>query len=206
MSEVSKQSVLRTYSRYAPVYDFVFGGVQAPGRKHLARAVHALAPERILEVGVGTGLTLADYPQGAHVTGIDLCPRMLEKASRRASSMPDRRIELLLMDAERMQFADASFDCVTVPFVLSVTPRPDRLVAEIQRTCRPGGHVVIVNHFSGSRFWRPFEHLVQSMADRIGFRSEFDFDSNVHNAGWSLVSARKAGLLGLYRVVVLRNA
>lgn len=205
-TEVSRQSVIRTYSRYAPAYDLLFGGVQGSGRRKLAQVVKALMPSRILEVGVGTGLTLADYPAQARVSGIDLCPRMLEKARQRASALPGREIDLAVMDAERMTFADDSFDCVTVPYVLSVTPDPGRLVAEIRRVCRPGGHVVVVNHFSGAGFWRPLEHLVGSMADRIGFRSEFDYATHIGQYDWTVVSASKAGLLGLYQVIVIRNA
>lgn len=205
MSEVSRQSVIRTYDRYAPFYDLLFGRIQARGCSRMAAAVRELAPARILEVGIGTGLTLPRYPEGAQLTGIDVCPRMLAQAKERAKALPGRDIRLELMDAECLAFADDSFDCVTLPYVLSVTPSPDRLVSEIRRVCRPGGHIMIVNHFTGSRFWRPLERLVGSMADRIGFRSDFDYETNILKHDWSIISSTSTNVFGLYRLVVIRN-
>ena len=205
MSEVSRQSVVRTYDRYAPYYDMLFGPIQRAGCRQMAAAVNTFAPGRVLEVGVGTGLTLSRYPANAQLTGIDLCPRMLGLAKQRASALPGRDIRLSVMDAESLDFADDSFDCVTVPYVLSVTPNPERLVAEIRRVCRPGGHIVIVNHFTGSRFWRPMERVVHSLADRIGFRSDFDYADNILQHDWTVLSSNYTSFARLYRLVVIRN-
>lgn len=130
---------------------------------------------------------------------------MLEHARRRAEGLPDRDIRLSVMDAEHLQFADDSFDCVTVPYVLSVTPNPDRLVAEIRRVCKPGGHILIVNHFSGNRFWRLAEKATKSFADRIGFRSDFDYARQVLRHDWTVLSSENINRIGLYRLVVIRN-
>lgn len=202
---VTLDSVVRTYGRYAPWYDWIFGAVLEPGRRHLARTVQQLAPGTLLEVGVGTGLTLARYPAATHVTGIDISEDMLVRARQRAARLPQRRIELHAMDAERMAFADASFDCVVLPYVLSVTPDPARLVAELRRVCRPGGHIVILNHFSGSRFWWWLERCVTTLADRIGFRSDFSYEAHVLAHDWEVVSVRPVNLFGLSRLVVVRN-
>lgn len=171
----------------------------------MAEVVRTFSPARVLEVGVGTGLTLSRYPQNAQLAGIDLCPRMLDLARQRAVALPGHDIRLSVMDAEALDFADDSFDCVTVPYVLSVTPNPDRLVAEIRRVCRPRGHIVIVNHFTGSRFWRPMERVVRSLADRIGFRSDFDYDDNILRHDWTVLSSHYTSFVGLYRLVVIRN-
>ncbi len=205
MSEVSQQSVIRTYDRYAPIYDLLFGAIQRPGCRRMAESVCALEAARILEVGVGTGLTLPLYPEQAHLTGIDLSAEMLEHARQRADQLPNRDIHLAVMDAENLDFEDNSFDCVTVPYVLSVTPNPDRLVAEIRRVCRPGGHILIVNHFSGSRFWWLAERIVRSIADRVGFRSDFDYARHVQRHDWTVLSSKPINLFGLYRLVVIRN-
>lgn len=205
MSEVSRQSVVRTYERYAPYYDLLFGPIQRAGCRQMAAVVNTLAPARVLEVGIGTGLTLSRYPEHAQLTGIDLCPRMLELARQRAFMLPARDIRLSVMDAECLDFADDSFDCVTVPYVLSVTPNPERLVAEIRRVCRAGGHIVIVNHFTGNRFWRPMERVVRSLADRIGFRSDFDYAENILRPDWTVLSSTYTSFVGLYRLVVIRN-
>lgn len=203
---VSRESVLHTYRRYAPVYDWIFGKVLDQGRRELGARVSALDPARILEVGVGTGLTLKHYPARAAFTGIDLSEQMLSHARRRAAAMPTREIGLLCMDAERMSFEDAAFDCVTMPYVLSVTPDPDALVAEVRRVCRPDGHIVLLNHFSGARWFHWGERLARAFADQLGFRSDFDFERHVGRYDWSVESVHATNLLGLSKVVVIRNA
>jgi phosphatidylethanolamine/phosphatidyl-N-methylethanolamine N-methyltransferase len=203
--EPTERGVVLTYDRFAPLYDQVFGRVLGPGRKLMAAATCALQPASILEVGVGTGLTLAGYPASSRVVGIDLSPDMLERARMRAAAMPERDISLHAMNAERMDFPDGSFDCVTVPYVLSVTPHPDRLVQEIRRVCKPDGSILVVNHFSGSGFWWLMERAVRSVADRVGFRSDFDYARHILSHDWQVVSVRTVNLFGLSKLVVLRN-
>lgn len=205
VAAVTLDGIRRTYARYAPWYDWIFGAVLEPGRRRLAQAVCALQPDTLLEVGVGTGLTLARYPAATCVTGIDVSTEMLAHAERRASRLPDRDIDLQAMDAEHMRFADGSFDCVVLPYVLSVTPHPARLVAELRRVCRPGGCIIILNHFSGSRFWWWLERCVTPLADRIGFRSDFSFEEHVLAHDWEVLAVRPVNLLGLSKLVVLRN-
>lgn len=205
MIDISPENVVTSYRRYAPMYDLLFGAVLAPGRRHLTRTVHQLTPAEVLEVGVGTGLTLERYPQKTRIVGIDLSPEMLVRAQRRAQALAGRDITLHAMDAEALTFDDDSFDCVTVPYVLSVTPNPDRLVAELQRVCKPGGSIVIVNHFSGSRFWWLMERAVRSVADRIGFRSDFDYARHILSHDWKVESVTPVNLFGLSKLVVIRN-
>jgi len=201
----STQGVVRTYGRYAPLYDAVFGRILDPGRRAMTEAASALRPRSVLEVGVGTGLTLAGYPRETKLVGIDLSPQMLERARRRALRLPGRDITLTLMNAEQMEFDDDSFDCVCVPYVLSVTPHPARLVHEIRRVCRRDGVILILNHFSGSRFWWLMERAVRSLADRIGFQSDFSFDEHVLAHDWGVEAVRPVNLFGLSKLVVLRN-
>ena len=206
MTRISPRDVVRTYRRYAPLYDLIFGAVLGPGRKRMARTVVALDPDSVLEVGVGTGLALPHYPEHARVVGIDLSPEMLARAQVQVDRLPARAISLHAMDAEQLSFADDSFDCVTVLYVLSVTPDPDRLVAELRRVCKPQGHIIIVNHFSGSRFWWLLERMVKSLADRIGFRSDFDYARHILSHDWRVETATPVNLFGLSRLVVIRNA
>ena len=206
MTEISTQAVVRTYRFYAPMYDALIGAVLEPGRAHMAKTIATLGPANMLEVGIGTGLALPHYPRGTAVTGIDLSPDMLQRARAVADGLHDRRIELHEMDAEHLSFDDGSFDCVTVPYVLSVTPDPDRLVAEIRRVCKPGGHILIVNHFSGSRFWWLLERMVRSIADRVGFHSDFDYERHILSHDWQVLSSTPVNLFGLSRLVVIRNA
>ena len=205
MDSINHQQVVRTYRAYAPFYDYVFGAVLAPGRRALTRLTLSIGPKSVLEVGVGTGLTLFDYPSTSRVVGIDLSEEMLEHARRRAASLPHRDITLRYMDAEKLDFPDDSFDCVTIPYVLSVTPHPERLVAEARRVCRKGGMIIILNHFSGSRFWWFLERVVRSLADRIGFRSDFTLQQNIFAHDWKVESVTPVNIFGLSRLVVIRN-
>jgi phosphatidylethanolamine/phosphatidyl-N-methylethanolamine N-methyltransferase len=109
------------------------------------------------------------------------------------------------MDGESLAFPDNTFDCVTLPYVLSVTPDPARLVAEVRRVCRKGGVIFILNHFTGSRFWWALERMVRPMADRIGFRSDFDFDEQVLKHDWDVQAVKEVNLLGLSKLVTIRN-
>lgn len=204
-SQPTPQAIARTYQFYAPIYDKLFGAVLGPGRDALAKAVRKLQPKSLLEVGVGTGLMLAEYPASTHITGVDLSPHMLEHARQRADALARGNIALQVMDAERMPFADGSFDCVTIPYVLSVTTDPDRLVAEARRVCRKGGTIMVLNHFSGSRFWWLLERAVRQVADRIGFRSDFDYEQHILRHDWQVQSVTPVNLFGLSRLVVLKN-
>jgi phosphatidylethanolamine/phosphatidyl-N-methylethanolamine N-methyltransferase len=205
MKPISIDNVVNTYRFYAPLYDRLFGAVLEPGRRALTQAVSATRPASILEVGVGTGLTLCRYPASSTIVGIDVSTDMLEIARQRAEKLPERDIRLVAMDAEAMDFPDASFDCVAMPYVLSVTPNPERLIAEIRRVCRKNGTILILNHFSGSRFWWFLERAVRSMANRIGFRSDFCFDEQILRYNWEIQSVRKVNFLGLSKLVTIRN-
>jgi phosphatidylethanolamine/phosphatidyl-N-methylethanolamine N-methyltransferase len=205
MKQVSVDNVVSTYRFYAPLYDRVFGAILEPGRRALAEAACSTRPVSLLEVGVGTGLTLSQYPCNAEIVGIDVSSAMLDIARWRAERLPDRNIRLSVMNAEHMDFPDACFDCVALPYVLSVTPNPEKLVAEIRRVCRKGGTILILNHFSGSRFWWLLERAVRSLADRIGFRSDFCYDEQVLRHDWEVLSARQVNFLGLSKLVTIRN-
>lgn len=205
MNPISVDNVVDTYRFYAPLYDRVFGAVLEPGRQVLTDAVCALQPKSILEVGIGTGLTLERYPVEATVIGIDISQEMLNIARTRARNLAGRNIHLAAMNAEAMDFPDGCFDCVAIPYVLSVTPNPAKLVTEIRRVCRKGGTILILNHFSGSRFWWFLERAVRPLSNRIGFRSDFCYDEQILKYDWEILSVKKVNFLGLSRMVAIRN-
>ncbi|MEO8004584.1 MAG: class I SAM-dependent methyltransferase [Betaproteobacteria bacterium] len=206
MKSITQSHVIRAYRHYAPVYDVLYGYVLDRGRFAMTQAVAALNPGALLEVGVGTGLTLARYPAESKVVGIDLSEEMLEVARVRRKRLNGRDVHLEVMDAEALSFEDNSFDVVTIPYVLSVTPNPDKLVAEARRVCRKGGTIFILNHFSGSRFWWPLERAVRPVADKIGFRSDFSFDDQILRYDWQVRSVKSVNLMGLSRLVEIGNA
>ena len=203
---LSRAQVERSYRRYAPVYDLLFGASLGPGRAAMTKLVQTLSPEHILEVGVGTGLTLSQYPAASRITGIDVSQEMLATARQRVRTDDAKRIDLHAMDAESMDFADGTFDCVTLPYVLSVTPNPDRLVREVRRVCRPDGHILIVNHFSGQAPWRLLEAIARPLSSWLGFRSEFSLERHVLSHDWDVLSVTPTNLLALSRLIHIKNA
>jgi phosphatidylethanolamine/phosphatidyl-N-methylethanolamine N-methyltransferase len=153
----------------------VFGPVLQPGRKAVVQALKLHAGEHVLEVGVGTGLSLPLYPRDVKITGIDVSREMLEKARHRVARRHLANVEALLeMDAERMSFADASFDKVVAMYVLPVVENPVRLLEELHRVCKPDGEIFLVNHVrSDNRFIAAFENGLARFSDKIGFRPDF---------------------------------
>ncbi len=206
MRKITEENVKKTYEKYAPIYDVLFGRVLEPGRRRLCELVGQRQPARLLEIGVGTGLTLFNYPDKTSVVGIDLSADMLEQARLKMGALSRKQIELLPMDAENLDFDDASFDCVTVPYVLSVTPSPQKLVSELRRVCKPGGDIFILNHFSGEHFWWLLEKMASSIAARIGFRSQFLFSEQIEVYDWTIVSVESVNMMNLSKLIHIKNA
>ena len=203
--QMTPARLIHIYGRYAPLYDLMFGGVLEHGRRRMAKRVDELKPASLLEIGVGTGLTLFRYPKESAVVGVDLSADMLSRAQAKANRLTGRDISLLTMDAEQLSFPDNSFDCVTLPYVLSVTPNPLRLIQEIRRVCKTEGTILILNHFSGSRFWWFLERAVRPLADRVGFRSDFSLEQYVIAHDWKIESVQSVNPFGLSKLIVVRN-
>src|SRR5688500_4011411 len=178
------EAVKAAYRRYANIYDAVFGPVLQPGRKAVIDALGCKPGERVLEVGVGTGLSLPMYPDSVRITGIDLSSEMLERARARVARRRLGSVEgLLEMDAEKMDFADASFDKVVAMYVVSVTDRPAQLLHELQRVCRPGGDIFIVNHVrSNNPLVGAVEKSLARFANQLGFHPDFELKSLVNGS------------------------
>lgn len=193
------------YARLAPIYDWVFGWSLEPGRQAMQRELGRLRPKRLLEIGVGTGLALKHYPAETEIHGVDVSPEMLEQAKHHARHLPDRSIQLDVMDAEALAFADGSFDCVTIPYVLSVTNDPHRLISEARRVCTPDGTILIVNHFSEGGFWEKFEWLAGALSRFACFHAKFDYDAIIGAHDWRVLGSRRVNAFGLSRLVVIQN-
>lgn len=179
-ADIDRLSVERAYALWAPVYDVVFGAVFDPGRRAAISAAEracGIAGGRILEVGVGTGISLPDYSHKNRILGIDLSEPMLRKAHDRVVQYGLRNVEALaVMDAERMALPDRSFDVVVAQFVITAVPNPEATLDEFARVIRPGGEIVLVNHIGaeeGPR--RVFELCFAPLARKLGWRPEFRF-------------------------------
>ena len=198
-------SVRAAYRRWAGVYDSVFGLVSKPGRMRAVAAINALPAERILEVGVGTGLALPHYAAGKRVTGIDLSPEMLAVAERRVRAGVAATIEgLHEMDAEAMTFPEASFDAAVAMFVASVVPNPRRLMAEMRRVVRPGGTILMVNHFlapPGLR--RGIERAMAPLSRILGWHPDFAMESVLTPGQMAAARFEPCPPFGLFTLVTL---
>jgi phosphatidylethanolamine/phosphatidyl-N-methylethanolamine N-methyltransferase len=176
---LNAEAVRAAYRRWAGVYDTVFGGVSAVGRRRAVAMVNQLPGTQILEVGVGTGLALPRYRPEKRITGIDLSAEMLSRARQRVAEMKLRNVAALReMDAEAMKFPDDSFDVAAAMFVASVVPDPRRLLAEMRRVVRPGGHLLFVNHFAaerGVRWW--VERAMAPASHALGWHPDFAMDA-----------------------------
>jgi phosphatidylethanolamine/phosphatidyl-N-methylethanolamine N-methyltransferase len=197
----------KVYRRYAKSYDFYFGALFQPGRKAVVERMHCRPGERILEVGVGTGLSLPLYPPGAQVTGIDISGEMLARArARPARDGLKQVVALLRMDAERMYFRDNSFDKVVAMYVVSVVPSPARLVAEMRRVCRPGGELYIVNHFQHANpLVSGAERLLAPLSRLLGFHSDFPLQNFLHETGLEVSERIPVNVLGYWTLLRARN-
>jgi phosphatidylethanolamine/phosphatidyl-N-methylethanolamine N-methyltransferase len=194
---------LRTYRLFSGSYDIVFGPVFHPGRKDAVRIANDRPGQRILEVGVGTGLSLPHFRPDSRVTGIDVSAEMLARARRRAERRRLAHVEgLHVMDAENLEFPDSSFDAVLALYVASVVPNPARFAAEMRRVCIPGGTIVVVNHFtSDNPLLRSIEKRLGRLARHIGFHADFPFDAFQHDSRLSIREVRPSNLFGYWRLL-----
>src|SRR5579871_1090120 len=197
------QDTIRTYRLFSGSYDFFFGPVFHPGRKEAVRVANDRPGQRILEVGVGTGLSLPYFRPDSHVVGIDVSAEMLAKAKRRTERLALRHVEgLHLMDAENLSFPDNAFDAVLALYVASVVPDPARFAAEMCRVCKPNGTMVIVNHFTSENpAMRFIEKRLAPLAGKIGFHADFPLDAFLAASGFQVRETRPSNLFGYWKLL-----
>lgn len=168
--------VAAAYDRWAPIYDLVFGGVFKNGRRQAVTAAERIGG-RILEVGVGTGISLAQYGEETRVVGVDISESMLDKARSRAKRLDADRIEIEVGDAENLRFPDNSFDAVVAQYVVTACPNPELALDEFARVVRPGGEIIITTRIgAGSGMRGNIEKLLMPVTTRLGFRMEFPWE------------------------------
>ena len=204
---VENDFVANVYEKLASVYDIMFGPVLHPGRVDAIQRMGIKPGDRVLEVGVGTGINAALYPRHCAVTGIDLSSSMLEKARERVARKDIRHVRLLEMDAASMQFADNSFDIVYAPYLISVVPDPVGVASEMHRVCRPGGRVIFLNHFrSPNRMLAWVERGISPFTVHIGFKSDLDLPAFLAQAGLQPVSIEKVNIPRIWSLVTCIKA
>ncbi|MES1946869.1 phosphatidylethanolamine N-methyltransferase [Salinisphaera sp. C84B14] len=202
---MDEKSVVTAYRRLSRQYDRFFGPVFEQGREVAVRKMDCNAGDRVLEVGVGTGLSLDHYADDVEVVGIDVSPEMLEYAKARVNGNADR-ISLALMDAQALEYADNSFDKVVAMYVVSVAPDPKKVVEEMKRVCKPGGDLFIVNHFSqGKGAMASLERMVSPLSKLVGFRPSFPLDDFLEMADLDVVETRPVNAFGYWTFIHARN-
>ena len=202
VTAVENDFVERVYEKLANVYDLIFGPTLHPGRL-VARDRMGIQPnDRILEVGVGTGINTSLYPSNCHVTGIDLSASMLEKARERVARQGLRNVRLIEMDAASLTFDDDSFDIVYAPYLVSVVPDPVQVVREMRRVCRPGGKIIILNHFrSANPVLSRVERALSPFTVHIGFKSDLDLPGFLAQADLQPISIQKVNVPRIWSLV-----
>jgi phosphatidylethanolamine/phosphatidyl-N-methylethanolamine N-methyltransferase len=207
--KLDKEIITKAYARWAPVYDLVFGPVFERGRKvAIASAERACAVTggRILEVGVGTGISLPDYARKNRLVGVDISEPMLRKAAERVAEHGLSNVEALaVMDAAHLGFPDESFDVVVAQYVITAVPDPEATLNEFARVLKPGGEIVLVNHIGAEAgLWRAFERWFSPMARKLGWRPEFPWARLARWAareGVELIERRPMPLLRQFSLV-----
>ncbi len=206
-TRLDHDDVRTAYRRQAALYDRMFGAFAGRARRRAVAAVNALPGIRVLEVGVGTGLALPLYAAQKRVTGVDLSPDMLQLARERVAAHGLRNIEALLeLNAESTGLADASFDIAVGMFVASVVPHPDRLLTEMRRLVRSGGHILFINHFSapsGPRLW--VERAMAPLGRALGWHPDFPFSALVGVADQARAVMTPMPPGGLFTLVCLER-
>ena len=199
---VENHFVERVYEKLASVYDVIFGPTLHPGRL-VARDRMEIGPgSHILEVGVGTGINASLYPRNCHVTGIDLSASMLDKARERVAREGLRNVRLMEMDAAKTTFADDTFDIVYAPYLISVVPDPVKVAREMRRVCKPGGKIIILNHFrSANPILSRVERSISPLTVHIGFKSDLDLPGFLAQADLQPVSIKKVNFPRIWSLV-----
>jgi phosphatidylethanolamine/phosphatidyl-N-methylethanolamine N-methyltransferase len=204
--EIDIGTVAKAYARWAPVYDFVFGAVFNAGRKASIAAAERVGG-RILDVGIGTGISLTDYSPASRVVGVDYCEPMLRKAHERVAEHQLAHVDALaVMDAQHLGFPDAFFDVVVAQYVITTVPDPEAALDEIARVTKPGGEIVLVNHLGAELgLRRVFEQGFAPVARRLGWRAEFRYERLAQwaagHAGVRLVERRPMPPFGHFSLI-----
>ncbi|MSO54614.1 MAG: class I SAM-dependent methyltransferase [Rhodospirillales bacterium] len=199
-------TVRRAYRRHAPYYDAVFGAFLGRGRRVAIDTINRLSQRRILEVGVGTGVSLPRYRRDLQIVGIDISPEMLAKARRRVEEHGLANVEAIHeMDAENITFADSSFDVVAAMYVASVVPNPPKLLSEMIRVCKPGGDLIVVNHFMAEGGIRAaVERRLAPLSDILGWRPDFGLAAFVDGHKAHVIEHRHTDPFGMFTLVHFR--
>ena len=207
MSQMSEPVTSKTYDIWSWFYDHTFGSLVRRRQQRAVQQLHARPGDRILDIGVGTGMLLPLYPKDVTVVGMDLSSGMLAKAAKKRQELGLKHCGLVRADAMLPPFADASFDHIVITHTISVVSRPDRLIQWASRLLKPGGRVVLLNHFRSTHpivAW--FEKVLNPMFVKIGWRSDLPLEDVLRGEDLHVEYRFKLRLVDLWQIVVLTHA
>jgi phosphatidylethanolamine/phosphatidyl-N-methylethanolamine N-methyltransferase len=194
--------IKRIYAGYSNVYDYIFKWFFSPRHQHVINSLNIGTNARVLDVGVGTGLSLPLYPSHCQVVGIDLSGDMLKKAWKKVRKHGLATVSLMEMDASRLAFEDNTFDYVVAAFVISVVPDPVRVISEMKRVAKPDGRIVIINHFqSHNPMVAKVEEWLAPLCRRLGWHSDVDLEDLVARAHLAVDLKYQLNKIDLWKVV-----
>lgn len=203
---LEKRQVKRAYKIYAPAYDLVFDWIFNPGRQAAIRLLGIRPDNKVLEVGIGTGLNLPLYPRYCRLTGIDLSEEMLKKAHEKVSELGLTNITLRTMDATVMDLNDDEFDSAVATYTISAVPDPVAVLREMRRVVKPGGSIVVLNHFrSDKRVMARIEDLVAPVCTRLGWKSNLPLHPLLEEVGLVPELQERVNLFNGWRLIKCSN-
>ncbi len=204
---MNQEYLEKFYSRYAPIYDLTFGWAFEKGRARAVELLDLQPGERVLELGIGTGLLLHQYPSSVHVTGIDCSAKMLEKTERRIEELRLANVSLHQMDARHMDFPDDSFDKAVGAYFLSAVPDPTVVAREICRVVRPGGTVLFLNHFRSERMWLArVEEWILPVCMKMGFTTTLELARVLEQAPLELRHRESTNFFNYWKIAKCCNS
>ncbi len=204
--KMDEVSIINTYKRYANNYDKIFGRVFEQGRKQVVEKMNCREGERVLEVGIGTGLAMPYYPEDTQVFGIDISPHMLAVANQHLRQACRNNVCLAIMDAQKLCFPDHFFDKVSAMYVATVVPEPRLMMNEIKRVCKPGGDIFILNHFSNTHFLPGLvEAMLTPLQKFLGFRPRFSMQRFIDDNALEVIDTLPVNFLGYWTIIHARN-
>ena len=203
---MDREQVRTIYSQYSSVYDLVFSRFFSPRIKMGLKRSDIQKGDKVLEVGVGTGISLGLYPESCTVVGVDVTRKMLEKAQEKKAALQLDNVHLLEMDGENLTFADNSFDHSVAAFVVTVVPNPEKMVAEMKRVTKKNGNIVILNHFcSGNRFLLRLEKLFSPLCEKWGWRSDVSTNLLSNHCSLHIKEVFKKTRLDPWSIIIATN-
>ena len=200
------EDIKKIYGGYAGFYDLIFKGFFYPRIKYGINLLEIMPGEKVLEIGVGTGLSLTTYPRYCEVVGVDLSLQMLKKAQKKVKMRNLCHVSLHEMDASNLTFEDSSFDYVVAAFVITVVPDPIKVISEMKRVSKKNGKLLIINHFqSQNKFLGKIEEAISPFCKKIGWRSDLQLEDLAARANLKIKKEYRIKKVDLWKIIFAEN-